>query len=142
MRFSRILFAVSIGVALAAACGGWSVSNSVGSDGRKLIDSGAGSSSTGSSSGTASGGGTGSGSGAGGSSGFIVTDSGAIAPTGVPCGNTANNLQIYCTGSQACCTTISPPEGPAEDPLSSIEPCGRPKHLSRGRIRDGLHGVD
>ncbi len=112
MRFSRILFAASIGVALAAACGGSSVSNSVGSDGGgSSSSSGAGSSSTGSSSGTASGGGTGSGSGAGGSSGFIVTDSGAIAPTGVPCGNTANNLQIYCTGSQACCTTISPPEG-------------------------------
>jgi Cys-rich repeat protein len=114
MKFARILFAASIGVALAAACGGSSTGPSGSAGGGGSSSSGAGS---GSSSGSGSGGaGTGSGSGAGTSSGVLVTDSGAIAPTGVPCGNTANNLQIYCVGSQVCCTTIVPPEagrGPA-----------------------------
>ncbi len=114
MKIARILFAASIGVALAAACGGSSTGPSGGAGGGSSSSSGAGSSSSGGGSG--GGAGTGSGSGAGTSSGVIVTDSGAIAPTGVPCGNTANNLQIYCAGSQVCCTTITPSDagrGPA-----------------------------
>ena len=120
MKFARTLFAASIGVALAAACGGSSTGPSGGAGGAGSPSSGAGSGSSSSSSSSSSSGsggaGTGSGSGAGTSSGVIVTDSGAIAPTGVPCGNTENNLQIYCVGSQVCCTTIVPPEagrGPA-----------------------------
>jgi len=93
MKWSRIFFVASSVLALAAACGGSSTTGG-GTGG------GAGSSSS-------SGAGGGSSSGGAGSSGGILTEGGAIVPTGVPCGM-ALGQQAYCQGSEVCCS-VTPP---------------------------------
>ena len=100
MKWSRIFFVASMGVALAAACGGSSSQNTGNGDG------GGGSSSSGAA------GGSSSGSSSGGSSGGLVTEGGAIVPTGIQCGM-LNGQPAYCPGAEVCCAVTTPPPADA-----------------------------
>jgi hypothetical protein len=96
MKSMRVLFAVSLGVALAAACGGTteSGSNGSGDDGGASSSSGGSGSSSGSTSSSSS---------SGSSSGGPAVDGGSVGP--VACGMTT------CTAPQVCCVTRGPSGG-------------------------------
>ncbi len=114
MRLARIFLAVSVGVALAAACGGSSTTT----PGRGSTGDAGGSSNTEAGNGSSSGSGATTGSGG---AGGLVTEGGAIVPAGVPCGMLYGET-AYCPTTQICCITFVRPDA-GRGPVTESDVC-------------------